>query len=345
MKKRLLSLILATSMVSALLAGCGQKESQQPENMENQEQNASIEVGQKDNAETVVLKNVDRYPLAGSPKVSIGVCVDKPEEEPIFSIMADAIGVDPEYQILTNEQIMMLFAGNELPDIFFAHNGRLPSLTMNQINDYGAAGMLVNYADYLDQMPNLKRMYEEHPEWFTAVMTLDGDFYTIPANVFTLTASTHVLHYRTDHAALAGWDKAPATIDEFTQFLRDLKTTMGAKDPDYIPFSAYNSAQMGVNDRLCGFLFPSFGDLMECAFTVAPDGKTVVAGFATEQYQRYLKYLKSLMEEELLNPDAFTANGDLINAAMMEGHISVNTRMAHLPVDMFETGQQELGAA
>lgn len=339
--KRCLAVMLSATL-SISLFGCGQKESQQPETKENQEQTAAIEAGQKDNAEEVVLKNVDRYPLEGSPKVSIGVCVDNPEEEPIFSIMADAIGVDPEYQILTNEQITMLFAGNELPDIFFAHNGRLPSLTMNQINDYGNAGMLVNYADYLDQMPNLKRLYEEHPEWFSAVMTLDGDFYTIPSNVFTLIGSIHVLHYRTDHAALAGWDKAPTTIDEFTQFLRDLKTTMGANDPDYIPFSAYNSAQMRVNDRLCGFLFPSFGDLMECAFTVAPDGKTVVAGFATEQYQRYLKYLKSLMEEGLLNPDAFTANGDLINAAMMEGHMSVNTRMAHLPIDIFETGQYEL---
>lgn len=340
--KRLLAVMLSATLCFSF-AACGQKESGESENKDKQEQadDPKNETVPLEN-ETVPLKNVDRYPLEGSPKVSIGVCVDNPEESTIFSIMADAIGVDPEYQVLTNEQITMLFAGDELPDMFFAHNGRLPSLTISQINEYGAAGMLINYMDYLDQMPNLKRLYEEHPEWFDAVMTVDGDFYTIPANIFTLTGSTHVLHYRTDHAALAGWETAPTTIDEFTQFLRDLKETFGADDPDYIPLSAYNSSQMRVNDRLCGFLFPSFGDLMECAITVDTDGETIVAGFATEQYQRYLKYLKSLMEEELLNPNAFTANGDLINAAMMEGHISVGTRMAHLPTSMFESGEHEL---
>lgn len=333
--KKMIALLLAICMMLSMFAGCGNKTTN--EETEPQAGNAeAVETQAEQATPAVALKNVDRYPLEGSPKLTIGVSKDNAHESELFSLMAETVGVDPEYQVITNEQAPLLFAGDTLPDLIFTKD--LMGMTIGQINEYGAAGMLVNFAEYLDQMPNLKRVYEENPLWFTAVMNYDGSFYTIPKISFTLTNPNNFIYYRTDHMAQAGWETAPSTPEEFAQYLRDLDATFGANDPDYIPFTCYSAEQMDYNAQLSRALFPVFGELMENNITVDTDGKTIVAGFTTEQYQRYLKYVKSLIDEGLLDPNCLTANMDLQKAFQTEGHTSVSTQMTAVPKTAFASG-------
>lgn len=286
-------------------------------------------------------KNVDRYPLEGSPELTIGVKIENADTSRLFGLMEEATGIKATYQYVTNEQAPLLFSGDMLPDILWSSS--YFGLSLSQINGYGEEGVIINFRDHLDKMPNLKRAIEENPDMLSAVLAPDGSsFYTIPYYMFTLTGVNNLIYYRTDHMAQTGWTTAPTNIDEFKQFLGDLKTTFGANDPDYIPFAPYQASHLAYNGQLSRALFPSFGDLMENDIIVDTDGKTIVAGFTTEQYQRYLKYVKSLMDEGLMDKDAFTAKGDISKPFQNEGHTSVSTLMVYLPDSIFASGKQEV---
>lgn len=338
--KKTIALLLAIVMVLGLVACGGETTPDATEPQAGNETTASAE--QHETTPVAPLTNAERYPLEGTHNLIIAVTTDIAATDGLFALMADTVGITPEYQVVTKEQAPLLFAAETLPDMFFAPHLYELGLNVNQVNEYGKAGLLVNFKDYLDQMPNLKRVYEEHPQWFTAVEDFDGAFYTIPGISFTLTSSNNHVYFRTDHMAEIGWEKAPSTPEEFTQYLRDLKAHFGAIDPDYIPFTAYNASQMEYNAQLSRAWFPTFGELMENNITVAPDGKTIVAGFTTEQYQRYLKYVKSLMDEGLLDPNCLTANSDIQKAFEIEGHCSVSTQMTNIPADKFASGLQEI---
>ena len=281
-------------------------------------------------------RNTDIYPLEGEHKLTMGVSLNNAEDAYLMQMMEEAVGVDLTYQKVTDEQASLLFINSDdLPDMMFDAAYKF-GLSMTQINEYGQAGLLIDYMEYLDQMPNLKKAYAEHPDLFDGVVTLDGEVYTLPYYVFTLKGVDNLLYFREDHMKEAGWEKTPATLDEFTQCLRDLKAHFGATDAEYIPFTVYSAPDIAAyNGRLSRYLFPSFGELMEAGIHVDASGEKVVAGFATEQYKHYLTYLRSLMTEGLLDPAAHKQNDSAMKAFMNAGHTSVNTLMVYMPSSAF----------
>ena len=83
-------------------------------------------------------------------------------------------GVDVEWITTAQEQTPLLFLDEkQMPDMFFQPSG----LSVPQINEYGQGGLLVNYMDHLDKMPNLAARYAEDPMFFDAVKDGDGNIY------------------------------------------------------------------------------------------------------------------------------------------------------------------------
>ena len=331
--KKLLALLLAIVMVCSVMTACGGNDGGSAGNQGG----SSNKVTYDEN-----FKNVDIYPLEGEHKLTMGVSMDNAEEAYLMQMMEEAVGVDLTYQMVTDEQAPLMFINSaDLPDMLFDAAAKF-GLSMTQINEYGQAGLLINYMEYLDQMPNLSKAYAENPDLFDGVITLDGEVYTLPYYVFTLKGVDNLLYFRQDHMKEIGWEAAPTTIDEFTQYLKDLKAHFGATDSEYIPFTVYSATDIGYNTRLSRFLFPSFGELMEAGIHVDASGENVVVGFATEQYKNYLKYLRSLIAEELLDPDVYDAKDNLMQAFMNEGHTSVNTLMVYMPRSAFESGNLDI---
>ena len=329
--KKLIALLLSFVVVVCMLTACGGT---------NQTQ------GPDASGLTTVdfhnFKNADRYPLEGEHKLTMGVSLENADNAYLMQMMEEAVGVDITYQMVTDEQAPLLFINPEdLPDMLFDAAAKL-GLSMEQINEYGKADMLINYMDYLDYMPNLAKAYDENPNLFDGVMTLDGEVFTLPYYVFTLKGVDNLLYFREDHMKAVNWEAAPTTIDEFTQYLRDLEAHFGATDPEYIPFTVYSATDIGYNSRLSRFLFPSFGNLMEAGIHVDASGEKVVVGFATEQYKHYLSYLRSLMAEGLLDPDVYDAKDSLMKAFLNEGHTSVNTLMVYMPASSFASGNLDI---
>lgn len=335
--KKILALLLAVVMICSLFAGCGNNSEQ----TEPPKGDATTPGETNPPATTAPqeLKNTDIYPLEGEHTLTMAVVVENPYESHFLNIFEEATGVDMEYQILATEQIPLIVAGGSstMPDIIFATKAT-SGLSIDQINEYGYAGAVINYADYLDRMPNLSAAIAADPLLISAVTDIDGNFYTIPQDVFTLTSAGTMMYMRSDHMAEAGWDKAPATIEEFAQCLRDLKATFGSKDPEYIPFSVYAASHMKFTGNLTKALFPSFGELLEPSLTITRDQSTVAAGFASEQYKRYVTYMNGLYEEGLLDPNCFTASGDFMKGFINEGHTSVNSLMVYMTEADFPSG-------
>ena len=342
--KRLFALLLIVVMVCSMFAACGKD----PNPTDGKDTTPGTTAGGGDTTPDTTptqpeeFKNTDKYPLEGEHKLSMAVALEDAANSYLFGMMSKATGIDFTYQYVTSEQAPLLFVEEDnMPDVFFGPRGGF-GLSLNQIYEYGVGGALINFMDYLDKMPNLAKAYADHPDLFDGVMNADGSVYTIPYYVFTLTGVNNLFYYREDHMKAAGWDKAPTTTEEFTKYLKDLKAHFGANDSQYIPFTVYQTSHLAYNGQISRYLFPTFGDLMEAGITADSTGKKVVAGFATEQYKRYVTYLNGLMKEGLLDPDAFSAKGSLMKAFINEGHTSVNSLMVYMTESCFPSGNLDI---
>jgi len=258
--KRLLAMLLAAVMVCALFAGCG----------DDGNGSGVIEGGRPEVVDPGNFVNTDIYPLEGEHSLSMGIALENAQNSYLLKLMSDAVGVDISYRYVTDEQAPLLFVDMEqMPDMLFSAAGTF-GLSLQRINGYGSAGALVNYIDHLDKMPNLSKAYLEHPDLFDGVMSANGEVYTLPYYVYTLTGCTNLIYFRGDHLAAVGYEKQPATVDELTQLLRDLKAHYGASDSKYIPMTVYDAGHAGFDNRLTQYLFTAFGNEVDPGCILAP---------------------------------------------------------------------------
>ncbi len=330
--KKFFALLLAAVMICSMVVGCGEMDSSDIGKDQSGNDQATIvipDVGE--------FKNTDIYPLEGEHTLTMGVALENAQDSYLFKLMSDATGVDITYQYVTDEQAPLLFVDpTSMPDMLFSAAGTF-GFKIQRINDYGAAGALINYMDYLDKMPNLATAYAENPDLFDGVMSAEGEVYTLPYYVYTLTGCNNLVYFRADHLKAVGWDKQPATVDELTELLRALDDYYGANDPEYVAMSVYDSGHAGFDNRLTQWIFPAFGKDYDPGIHVGADGE-IVAGFATEQWKHMVTYLRDLMAEGLLDPDIFSAKSSLMQAFMNENHTSVNTRLLGTPASSYEDG-------
>lgn len=295
-------------------------------------------------AEAPAFKNTDIYPLEGEHKITI-TTNDLKEVDwyPFFENFAIATGIDVEINVVAKEQISLLYAGgaDTIPDFLYARKGVSP-FTIDQINEYGFADAIVNYADYLDQMPNLKSAIERDPDLLAYVENEDGSFYTLPYHVNTMSMSHPVYYIRTDHIAQAGWDHVPATVDEFIQCMRDCKAYFEAIDPQYIAMTDLTGTSYSWNGNSTLAFFPAFGDLLETGITTINDGKEIAVGVTTEQYKRLLKFYNTLYSEKILDQEFANSNSDFMTTFMADGHTTVNSNMTSMKAAYFPSGNIDL---
>ena len=328
--KKMFALLLVFAMVCTLFAGCV-TDSGDPSGSQGG-------VSTKPTAPESFV-NTERYPLTGEHKLTMAVTLENADQSYLFGLMEDATGIDFEYRLVTGEQAPLLFVDeSQMPDLFFTSAGTF-GFSVQQVHEYGKGGMLVDFIKYLDKMPNLAQAYADHPDLFDAVMTAEGEVFQLPYYVFTLTGIANEIMIRQDHMKAAGWTEQPKTIEEFTQMLRDLKKHFGATDSQYVPLTPYDSNAINYNADISRYFYPTFGKDYEAGIHVGSEGK-VIAGFATEQFKRMCIYFRDLMAEGLLDPESFSAKGNLMQAFMNEGHTSINTWLGSIPAELFEGGVQ-----
>ncbi len=295
MKKRLLSLLLASIMVVSVCA-CGNGN------------------GPAASTETrVAVENyVPTYPIVEEPitikALVVGRDTTVSETRLVWDQVAELTGINIEWENIDGDAFSTRLASNNWPDLI-AHD-----MGQTALYDYGVlGGRLVNYLDYLDVMPNLKKTLEDYPLTLAYATQLDGKVY----NLFRVsgvqpTATTCRPHYRKDVLAAAGVTEAPETIEEFYDALVACREYYG--EPSFI-------YEKNINSGYLQSVFGAFGDLTQLDWSDDGTG-TIVYAPLTEQYKLYLEFLHKLYDEDLMHKEYLTLESNAVLNLVKGGKIA-----------------------
>lgn len=320
--KKILALILALAMILSM-AACGGTTNEPP--VETQQPAPDTQPTETEPVVQEPQKNADRYPLQSDKTFEIVAGSDifgDDGETIITQAMQKATGVDIDWSYMTAEQVQLALTGKDLPDAIFQYASLLDKATMYE---YGQGGYFVNFMDYLDIMPNFSAVIEANPNALKVVQNEDGSVYCLPTLTVTSTGFNNLLYYRTDMMKEVGWEKAPATTDEFIQFVTDLQAHYGANDPEFIAVNAYAANRMGWSTkRIMSYFFPAFGELLLTELTVDAQGK-VVLGASTEQYKHLLEFMNELWNTGAFNTNIYSQEATASQALAAGDHVAIVT--------------------
>lgn len=199
----------------------------------------------------------------------------------------------------------LLLASGDLPDAL-----QFGGLSDAEILKYAKDGVIIPLNDLVDKyMPNLKAIYDKHPEYKAFATAPDGNMYTFPW-IEELGAGKESIHSVSDMAWInKKWLdklglKMPTTTDELEKVLIAFKE----KDPngngqaDELPMSfIINNGNEGPH-----YLYGAFGIGDNWDHTVVTNDNKVVYTRADKGYKEAMKWMNGLQNKGLIDPEAYT---------------------------------------
>ncbi len=296
MKKGLFSLLMLLLVSSIVMAGCSGK---------NTESSSS--------------------PQGGSPSGSSDS--SKPVEISVFAVQESGIDIpvnkftkhiEEQFNIKFNWQInpsdgakekrQISLASGDYPDAYLLTH-YIDEFSQADVLKYGQQGVLVPLNDLIEQHgPNIKAAMEATPEMKALVTAPDG-------NIYGLGAYTECFHcsYPNKMWINTEWLKKlnleePTTTEEFRSMLQAFKTQdpNGNGKADEVPLSG-STEDFGV--RIIPYLMNSFVYDDDRNY-LTMNGSKVESAAITPEWKEGLTYIKSLYDEGLIDPGAFTQNAE-----------------------------------
>lgn len=285
MRKRMLALVLALSMVCAtFVAGCGKEK--ETDSTKTEDSGDSISAGiSKFEKEGVSLQ----WWLVGGKEEFYQYYFTEMKG---WQKLQEETGINIEFLVQTNEDgyLPMMTAGN-YPDIVTAKNkeiypGRLDQLYLDGVN--------IAFDDYIDDyMPNFKAILENYPQISKDLQIANGK-YTFASTLYDTTneedrmvTSTYGLVIRQDWLDAVGMD-VPTTIDEWYEVLLAFKNMdpNGNGEQDEEPLS---TASSGWKYFLTAY---GIGD-----DPILDEDGNVFYGYATPEYKEFLTTMNKWRSE------------------------------------------------
>lgn len=210
----------------------------------------------------------------------------------IFKEIQAKTGVSIEFQVVSQEGL------KEKKQIMIATNTATDFIQVDtqEGREHGPDKVFLNLNDYLDKAPNLKSFYDKYPEAKAVATGADGGIYTVPViegdaegkgfNFIWYTRSDLVKKYNL---------KAPTTVDEFYQFLKQLKE----KEPNSYPLTS--NAIVGDTG-----LYTVFGRIFSGIhgfYNIDPTTDKYAFAPYHDGYKKGLEFLNKLYTEKLLDPE------------------------------------------
>lgn len=291
MKKMVIPMVLASGLV---LGACGKGDGGSAKASPNYElEKISLPLKEK-----VSLKMMSQS-AALAPK--------DPNDKLIFQRLEEDTNVHIDwtnYNADFIEKRNLDIASGDLPDaIYNAGAGDYDLLNWSE------SGIIVPIEDVIEEhMPNLKKIFEEKPEYKKLSTAPDGHIYSLPW-IEELGEGKESIHTVNDMAWInVEWLdnlglEMPKTMDELVTVLEAFKT----KDPnkngkaDEIPFSFIND---GGNEDL-KFLFGAFGEGDNDDHLVVDNDGKVQFTADKEAYKEGIKFFNQLSQKNLIDSEAF----------------------------------------
>lgn len=195
-------------------------------------------------------------------------------------------------------------ASGDLPDAIFNAGASDYDLL-----SWAESGTIVPLEDYINKyMPNLKKIFKEHPEYKKLSTAPDGHIYALPW-IEELGEDKESIHTVNDMAWInVAWLKKlglkmPTNTEELMTVLEAFKT----QDPngngvaDEIPFSFINN---GGNEDM-KFLFSAFGEGDNDDHLIVENNGKVKFTANQEGYKNGIKYFHTMYTKGLIDKEAF----------------------------------------
>lgn len=232
-----------------------------------------------------------------------------PSEIDVFRQIEEMANVKFDWTVIRSgwdEKKATMLASGDLPDLILSTGITDSDIAQNP--EY-----FVPLNDYLDQMPNLSRVFEEAPELKAASTQLDGKIYSVPSQSFFGGESrgcTVINKVWLDKLGL----EVPTTLAELKEVLIAFRDgdPNGNGIQDEIPMDMYAidyASHYSILKHLGSWGMPSF----ENQIFITDDGQ-VVMSYTTEQYKELVMYAADLWKENLINKESFTQDYTMFQA-------------------------------
>ena len=290
------------------VCACG---SSKPETKVSEESSSSEESTQKSSVETSLEEEVSMtYPIVEEPIKVTGLIwggdTSVRSDRLVWNKVSEVTGINIEWEHIGVDALPTYLAGGEWPD--FMH----VTLESFQVNDYGViGGRFVNYLDYLDYMPNLKKAFEKYPMAKKALIESNGEMYSLPNIEISSTLTACRPYVRTDVLESLGL-QMPKTVEDFYNVLVVMKEKTG--QAGFIP--KVSNDENGWTPML----FAAFGTLTNMNFDDDGSGK-VIFNRTSEQMKNYYKFMNKLYEEGLIHQEYLTIDSSAMNDMAKAGKL------------------------
>ncbi len=322
-KRRIISLVLALVMTAALLAGCGGGGVGGGNSKGLEVDPAEVAMPL---AEKATIKGLTRFPANTE---------SEPNNRTIFKRLEEQTNVHVEWRTIQSDQWgdkiqLEMSNAKTLPDfVFDAGFGEADLIK------YAKNGVIIPVEEYIDKyMPNLKKVFEQAPEYKAMCMDVDGHIWALPwieQLGYQKTAIQLLDNMPFINTAWLDFLKLemPTTVDEFEQVLiafRDNAAALKAEfgiDGDIIPMSCImNDGGQDPYILINGF-GEGYGDPDTWKHMVVTDDGKVVCDATSEGFKKGTEWLHKLYEQNLIDVEAFTQDWSTYVAKGKSGRYGV----------------------
>lgn len=276
------------------------------------------------------------FPLTDEPftltfmvpfNASNGVISDL-NEQALYKRMEELTGIHIEHwtENAGVQQFNLMQASGELPDMAFLKAIDLPG----GVGAYMDDGTIIDLSEIIEKYaPNLRRVFEEHPEWKKKMSLEDGRIFGIPKiKRDDILLNTQGLQVRSDWLERLGLE-VPTTIDEWTQVFKAFKEqdANGDGDPNNeIPLSAIAFTTLGQERSFVGMFALGFGT----SDTFYQMNGKVSFGPTDDSFYDLLCTLRDWYAAGYIDPDYLANDADIMGAKMTNNEVgAVGIQLNH----------------
>ena len=319
MKKKLISCMLATVMVVSCLSGCGNQTQGEEANTSNVNEETSASTASTSTASSEVEEIKLGYPIEGDVTLTIAIPVDPSLQARAKDISETAGGKLWQEKTGINLEVVtyadttalnLLITSGELPDIICGHlETAYPGGPTAAVED----GVIQPITDYMQYAPNLQAFMDSDPTAYKDSLTGNGEiagFLSMSSTENKNLMCTRGMLLRKDLLDKVGMD-VPKSADDLYNVLKAFKEQLNVQYP------LTTQSTFVINDLLKEGGFTSPFNLVKGDFYVK-DGK-VHYGFYENEMKDALAFLNKLVDEELLNPNYTSIDGNAVTSDMVNG--------------------------
>ncbi len=283
--------IVGILLLFVLVSGCSNNERVESDSSNNLDRNREIEFPLKE-AETLSI-------LTSAYATS----TQNPEEKVIYQRIKEETNVNIDWTCYVSDQFVekrnLMLATGDLPDVIL--NADMSSLDLLK---YGNQGIIVPLENLIeDYMPNLTKILDENPNYRKYITDPEGHIYAFPWIEQLGTGKEAIQSIGGMPFINKAWlDELGLEMPTTTEELEKVLTAFKENIPGAIPMSFIIN---GGNEDL-GFILGAFGYGDNPDHIMINDNNQVVYSVTDEGYKEGIKWLHTLNEKGLIDPEAFT---------------------------------------